>query len=152
MLAQMHAHARTRTLYVCTHNTCLYIQSHRHTDAIKGLLIIHPEGVLVSLSVDMVIKVWDYTKGKVLHEIKHEGEDLTCMTYDYSKRNLVCGTEACTIITVDIPTPAKLLRAAMPDGSEIPEDIVGEEGEEAGEGDVVAEVVEEHEPLVDEQP
>ena len=61
-------------------------------------------------------------------------------------------TQACTIIMVDIPTPAKLLRTAMPDGSDIPEDIVGEEGEEAGEEDVVAEVVEEHEPLGDEQP
>jgi hypothetical protein len=38
----------------------------------------------------------------------------------------------------------------VPDGGEIPEDIQGEGGEEAGEG--VAEVVEEHEPLVEEQP
>jgi hypothetical protein len=38
----------------------------------------------------------------------------------------------------------------VPDGGEIPEEIQGEGGEEAGEG--VAEVVEEHEPLVEEQP
>jgi hypothetical protein len=59
-------------------------------------------------------------------------------------------SQACTIITVDIPTPGKLLNAAVPDGGEIPEEIQGEGGEEAGEG--VAEVVEEHEPLVEEQP
>ena len=63
-------------------------------------------------------------------------------------------SQACTIITVDIPTPGKLLNAAVPDGGEIPEDIQGEVGEEAAikAGEGVAEVVEEHEPLVEEQP
>jgi len=63
-------------------------------------------------------------------------------------------SQACTIITVDIPTPGKLLNAAVPDGGEIPEDIQGEVGEEAAikAGEGVAEVVEEHEALVEEQP
>jgi len=41
-----------------------------HADAIRALLVIQPEGVLVSLSIDMVIKIWDYTKGLVLWEVK----------------------------------------------------------------------------------
>jgi hypothetical protein len=42
----------------------------------------------------------------------------------------------------------------VPDGGEIPEDIQGEVGEEAAikAGEGVAEVVEEHEALVEEQP
>ena len=103
-----------------------------HVDAIRRLLIIQPEGLLVSMSVDMVIKVWDYTKGLVLWEIKHEAEDLTCMAYDYGKRNLVCGTEDCTLITIDLPNPQRLLRKHEGGGDNIEEDLAGHDVEEGG--------------------
>ena len=111
-----------------------------------------PVGVLLSLSVDMVLKIWDYTKGAVLWEMRHEGDDITCMVYDYSKRNLVCGTEGCTLVTLDIPHLEGLLRPPTAAGAEdIAGEIVGDGGgAEGGEGEAVDDV--EHDQPVEEQP
>ena len=115
-------------------------------------------GLLVSLDSAMVIKIWDYTKGTVIWETRHESDDLTCMIYDYAKSTLVCGTEQCTIVTVDVPHLHNLL--------ELPETTLEgghhsqHEGEKEGAwedgGEVVAEEggleEGEHDKPVEEQP
>ena len=123
-------------------------------------VIAQPEGVLMSLSIDMVLKIWDYAKGAVLWETRLEGEDITCMAYDKGKKTLVCGTAGCTLITLDVPNLESLLQVpgvAAAAAGDIEEEIEGEglgRGEAGGEGEgVQGEVVEEdHDQPEEEQP
>jgi hypothetical protein len=145
--------------YVCLHvcvcvPACVFVRVRARA---CYQVIAQPEGVLISLSIDMVLKIWDYAKGTVLWETRHEGEDITCMAYDKGKKTLVCGTAGCTLITLDVPNLESLLRVpdvAVVATGDIEEEIEGEglgRGEAGGEGD--GEVVEEdHDQPAEEQP
>ena len=102
-----------------------------HVEAIKALLIIQPQGLLVSLSIDMVIKIWDYTRGVVLWETKHDKDDLTCIIFDQAKQTLVCGTEQHTIVTVDVPDLDRLVEAANGGGDSEQDEFGEDEGKYA---------------------
>ncbi|KAJ1494638.1 quinon protein alcohol dehydrogenase-like superfamily [Baffinella frigidus] len=83
--------------------TTLDAKAGGHSDAVKLLLILPKEGYLVSLGVDMILKVWDYTQATVVWETLHERGVITCMCYDERSGRLVCGSEDHTIVTVDLP-------------------------------------------------